>query len=446
LQIIIRLILVLCLVVAGLYGFLYFKTKTFVDQAISYASPYISITYKGISNPMDGSIALKGVTMRPKFSSRMDSGEVYIRSIEFRLNSVLDFIFLKGKIQKATKENQNLFAIAPKIQMKLDHVRSETKQFSEWWGEGEDGYLDRIIARARAQGCGDTKSIDFAKFIPKLGYETIEYSVILDYEYDKYASVIDLENEWTIHDLTSFSLKGSISNVTSIADFQDPSNLLTKVYFVHQDLGYNKGWIDFCAKESGIKADNYINHHMKHLKSFLSKANVIFSDELYNTYKASLNQAKVTFKFMPESINSALQIVDRYKPSSWPAVLNMTVKVDGKEINDLSMNWNRDTVVKDLLEVKSHDEKTKQQILNETNSPKKKKTKKKKRSYIEVSIHELKNYVNSYVKITLKSGKKFKGLIVGDEENSITLRVRTRGGNMEMQMNYEKIKKASVYK
>jgi ribosome maturation factor RimP len=63
-----------------------------------------------------------------------------------------------------------------------------------------------------------------------------------------------------------------------------------------------------------------------------------------------------------------------------------------------------------------------------------------------VSIPELKNYVNSYAKIILKSGKKFKGLIVEDEENSITLKVKTQGGSIEMQMNYEKIKKALIYK
>jgi hypothetical protein len=140
-------------------------------------------------------------------------------------------------------------------------------------------------------------------------------------------------------------------------------------------------------------------------------------------------------------------MVERYKPSSWAGVLGMTVEVDGKEVNDLSMDWNRDTVLKNLLEVESHDEKTKQQTLNEANSPKKKNTKKKKkRSYIEVSIPELKNYVNSYAKIILKSGKKFKGLIVEDEENSITLKVKTQGGSIEMQMNYEKIKKALIYK
>jgi hypothetical protein len=260
-----------------------------------------------------------------------------------------------------------------------------------------------------------------------------------------------LENEWTIHDLTSFSLKGSISNVTSIADFQDPSNLLTKIYFVHQDLGYNKGWIDFCVKKSGVKAENYINHHIEHLKNYLSKANVILSDGLYDTYKASLNRTEVTFKIMPENINSILLMVERYKPSSWAGVLGMTVEVDGKEVNDLSMDWDKDTVLKDSLEAKSLDEKTKQQTLNGTDSTKKKNTekkkkKKKKRSYIEVSIPELKNYVNSYAKIILKSGKKFKGLIVEDEENSITLKVKTQGGSIEMQMNYEKIKKALIYK
>ena len=458
-QIIIRLILVLCLVVAGIYGFVYYKTKTIVDDAIRNVSPYLEITYQGINNPMDGSVALTDIEIMPSavLAPYFPAGEaeVTIESIEFRINSVLDFIFLKGKIENIMQEiygskeqKMDPLEVVPKIQLKINHIRFDSNLVAEANKKQKKSQLEHMGAQVLALGCGDIKSLYFLDTFQKLGITEYDISIDLDYEYEKYASVIDMKYEYTQHNVTNIFIKSTISGIDSFMSLMtDQKNLLTKFIFGYQDLGFNKKLNDFCAKEEGIKPENYIDYKMGLLKNYLSQKNITLSDDIYNAIKAMHNQSKITIKLMPENIAS-VQMIKRYKPSSWPGVLGMTVEVDGKEVNDLSMDWDKDTVLKDSLEAKSLDEKTKQQTLNGTDSTKKKniKKKKKKRSYIEVSIPELKNYVNSYAKIILKSGKKFKGLIVGDEKNSITLKVKTQGGSIEMQMNYEKIKKASIYK
>ena len=451
------------LVAASLYGFMYYKIKTNVDYVIAAASPYMEITYQSISNPMNGSIALKGIKFEPttliiQQMKGKDFPAITIDLIEFRLNSVFDFLFLKGRIENQVNEKTDPLEIMPKIQLKINHIRIDSDAFAEMGGVQVGLYdygtadgsskVDHVYARARAQGCGDIDSIDFAKYIPKLGYAKFDGSFNVYYEYDKYASVIDLQYEWIMHDIASQSLKASISNISSWMTFIiNPEDLLIKIHFVQQDLGFNKRLIDFCAKKSGIKVENYVKHHIEHLKNYFTQANVIFSDKLYDAYEASLNQEKITITLMPESI-SAIQSIESYKPSSWPAVLGMQLKIGDKDVDDLFMNWDRNTVFKNLLKTKSDDQETPKQDLVESKKQKKseKKKLKKKKSFVEVPLPELKNYVNSYAKIILKSGKKFKGLIVGDEENSITLKVKIQGGSIEMQMNYEKIKEASIYK
>ena len=69
-----------------------------------------------------------------------------------------------------------------------------------------------------------------------------------------------------------------------------------------------------------------------------------------------------------------------------------------------------------------------------------------KLSFVEVTVSELKNYVNSHARIKLKSGKEFKGFIVGANEEGVIIKVQLRGGTAESTISYNRIDRAAVFK
>ena len=69
-----------------------------------------------------------------------------------------------------------------------------------------------------------------------------------------------------------------------------------------------------------------------------------------------------------------------------------------------------------------------------------------KLSFVEVTVSELKNYVNSHARIKLKSGKEFKGFILDANEEGGIIKVQLRGGTAESTISYNRIDRAAVFK
>lgn len=473
--------LVLCLVLAGLYGFMYYKIKTTVDEAILSMSPYLEITYQGIKTPIDGSIALTNLQVDPIAVPPLTTGEkISIESIELRLSNLSDFVFFKGKMEdmktsigmimlgQSQAVKTDPLEIIPKIQLKINHMRMKQLLFEIVEPANKEPYIlfkdedgsdvklfESEIAQLLAPSCGgDSESIKLSDLQQKLGLsDNVDASINLDYEYNKYASAIDLKYGITSHNIADMFIKGTISGVNSTSSLlANQKELLTRIYFGYQDLGFYKRLNAYCAKIEGIKTEDYLDHQMESLKDFLPQIGITLSDSFYSLIKGMFAGSKITVKLMPESMAS-LQMLERYEVSDLPEVLGMSIEMDGKEINNFFVDYNENIAeeyfnsIADISrdkEIKKEGPKKAESSKNE--KVKKKTTKKKKKSFVKIPIQELKNFVNKYALIKLKSGRKFKGLIIGSEENMIILKYKAQGGSMEMPINFEKIDAAAIYK
>jgi small nuclear ribonucleoprotein (snRNP)-like protein len=412
--------IILVLFIAGIatliasYAYLYYATKGGVDSLIAYLQPYVSIKYKKFHNPMDGSISINGVSI-----SSAVGFESHIESIELRLNGIFDFINFEKNITDRK--------IVPKLQIKLNHAHMDLKSVVDMLNY-KQSVFNKILQHVAAQGCGDTKLLT-PKYIPELGYTEFDGSINLNYEYDEYSSLVNITFDFIWHDMTSYSFRTSVPNINSYSDFANPNNEVNSFQFVVQDLGYNQRYIEFCSEKSGIDSDEYVDHHIKRLQNYLLQASVSFSDDIYEAYREYLlNDAPVTFDINPESAVN-LEYIHLFKPSDWPTILGLDINVGENRIKDLSMSWDAATSVKYLLNIK----------------PRKIKEKHKK-AFTQVAPSEIANYVYSNVQIETIKGKKYKGVLIGIENNDIILKLIINRIKIEAPVNINQIASASVYK
>jgi len=470
LKIIIKLIILVCLVIAGFYGYLYWKIKVNVDYVLSEASPYVDITYQsiGINYSMDGSITLKDIEMAPSalFAANLPPGDnaVTIESIEFRLDSVLDYFLLDRKLHNLKQNTKNpikqfdsMIRIIPKIQLKVNHLKVDANQFAGLGKNLKKDEFETHIAQLKSLMCNgllsdwENEPLYPEDLMPKLGYAKYDSSIELDYEFDEYASMIDLKFGFTVHDAGDYFIKTRVSGIEPLASMiLNQENLLTTITFGIHDLGYNERFIKYCAKRMERKSENYLDAVMGDFKKIITQMGLTLSDDIYHIVKAfNSPQSKIEFKFMPENLSN-LQYFNQYEINQWPYILGMTVKVNGKDYNDFSFKINKKTEVEKEQKLnKTESLKSKEPLVEapkNKNEPLKNKKLKKKKSLVEVPISELKNYIKSYAVIKLKSGKEFKGLIIKSEKNKIQLKIKKSGGYMELPINLEKIDKVVIYK
>ena len=417
-------VLVITIATSG-YFYIYYQTKKGVDSIITAIQPFLQISYDSFQNPMDGSISINKVNISAANGFDMDIG-----SVEMRLNSVMDYLQLQDYI--------NSRQIFPKLQFKVNHARINLDMVNDV-AEARSTLLNRAYNRASAQGCGEVEDID-NDFSRKLKYDELDASLNMDYTYSKDLSKIDIVFDIVVHDMASYSFRTTIPNINTYADFANPDNKVNSFQFETRDLGYNKRLIEYCAQQSGVEYAAYVDHHMEQLRNFLTNANVSFSDELFDAYKAYLaDGAMITVNINPESA-VGVEYIDMYKPNDWPFILGLEIYVEGNKINDMSMNWNKDTVARDLMRSRAemNTEPVAQAEEVQEQAP--------QMAFVSVPAAELKNYINSTAQLETVIGRKYRGQILNADTMSVTIQVSMGGGQMEIPIKLNQLSSALVYK
>ncbi|MBL1319810.1 MAG: hypothetical protein COA63_001940 [Methylophaga sp.] len=427
---ILLLIVVLSLVSTAAY--IYFSTKNAVDSMIESVQPFVSVKYQRFSNPMDGSISIHGVTVGDGYGSNIDVG-----SIELKMDSALDYINFEKKLTSGE--------ILPKFQLQINHVYADLDFIKKIQDPTDKGAFEQVNAYIDALGCGDIESLG-SEQLADLGYSGIDSSINVNFEYNKSLATVTMEFDYIMHGMSSFLIKTSIPYIYTAQDFANINNKVNNLVFELQDLGYNESIIEHCSLESKLERDAYIEQHLQALKSYLTKANVHLSDDLYAAYRAYfVDKAMLTFSSQPDSAVN-LQYIDLYETKDWPTILGLSVAVNENPVSDLTFGWNKDTVVRNLLNAREGVELAKIDD-NEARDPQtRRKQVFRNRAYFEIPVTNLDQYIKSDVKLETKLGKIYTGYIKGVTRSQVIVVIRLKGGKAEIPVGTNKIAKAFIYK
>jgi hypothetical protein len=427
---ILLLIVVLSLVSTAAY--IYFSTKNAVDSMIESVRPFVTVKYQRFSNPMDGSISIHGVTIGDGYGSNVDVG-----SIKLKMDSALDYINFEKKVTSGE--------ILPKLQLQINHVFTDLDFLKKIQGPTDKSAFEQINAYIDALACGDIETIG-SEQLSDLGYSGIDSSLNLNFEYNKSLATVSMEFDYIMHGMSSFLVKTSIPYIYTAQDFANINNKVNSLVFEIQDLGYNESLIEHCSLESKLERDAYIEQHLQELKNYLTKANIHLSDDLYAAYRAYfVDKAMLTFSSQPDSAVN-LQYIDLYETKDWPTILGLSVAVNENPVNDLTFGWNKDSVVKNLMNAREGVELAKVDADEARDPQTRRKQILRNRAYFEIPVTNLDQYIKSDVKLETKLGKIYTGYIKGVTRSQVIVVIRLKGGKAEIPVGTNKISKAFIYK
>ncbi|PCJ31700.1 MAG: hypothetical protein COA90_05375 [Gammaproteobacteria bacterium] len=384
---------------------------------------------------MDGSISIHGVSVSLDAETYFDIG-----SIELKLDSPFSYIDFKKQI--------NTGGIPAKLQLKINHAYADLDLLT--FLTKKPSKFDVIKAYATALKCGEIESFDYEN-LSDLGYSGIDSSINLDFEYNKLSKLVEMKFDLVLHDIESYSFSTSVPNIEYAQDFANPDNEIKHLEFKIENLGYNNKVTKFCSEKSGLDTDTYMAQYSAALKNYLTKANVKLSDSIYQAYDEYLyKQAPITFSFQPtDAIN--LKYIHLYETKDWPNILGLTLYVGDNVVDELSIDWNRDVVISNLLKSRNNlkimttDTNVKVKKITRTSSSR---STSNTDNFISIPVAKIDQYIGSKVKLKLKNklGKSYDGVVKEFSGNQVIIKIRMHGGRVELPIYIEDIGSVLVYK
>ena len=422
-----RLILIVAIALASTAAYIYFSTKSTVDSMIQSIHPFVTVEYKHFNNFMDGRISIHDVSINTKLSG--ENTHIDVGSIEVKMDSVLDYFNFEQKI--------NSGEIPPNLQLAINHVHTDLSLLIK----DSPDKLDKIADYMAELACSEVELTPSEK-LTALGYSGIDSSISVDFEYSELTSEAEVKFELTLHDMARYAVKTSIPNVSSTVGLTNPNGKVSSLEFGIQDLGYNKKLIEYCSNQSGIQPELYVKQHIQALKKYFADASVSFSDSVYDAYRAYLiEQAHVSISSHPNS-SISMESLRFYETKDWASILDLTLFVDEKPANNFFFDWNKESVLNDLLKARSlslkKDETNQKQIRII------KRVKKSQKVNTEIPTSRIHEYTNKHVTLNTKSGKTFKGIVKSVNRGQVIMIISIQGGNAEIPIDVSKITKVSI--
>lgn len=422
------LVLLPVAVIVGVKGFIYYKVTSQLDDAIAAASPFVQLSYEGVSSTLGGEILVEGVKVKPYGTSL----EVSIDEVGVKFPDLQTLLFIDDDLKKQRIPEQMGF--------KLNHMRMDLEGLKPYTAVLQS-QSDQLMQRYSLLGCPDLEQDDPISVLQQLGYSEMDGSVNMSYRWDRGTRHLVINTDATWHEMSTSSISiqlDSIAALTAAAMVSAPE--LQSISVSVQDEGYNRRLIEHCAASQQIGSDDFVNIHIAALKAALAEQGVQLGENLFDVYRYYLNvEGPLTFKMYPGSMQQ-LANLQMYKPEDIPALLGLEIHKGDEVIRDIRIAW-EEAKFKEAMatlaeepEVEAKPEPPRME--QEPSGP----------QYVDVRPSGLESQMHQTVKITTVDQRNLEGVLVKADVDRIFIDVPMGGGTATLPITRSDITQAQVLK
>ncbi|MES9876954.1 MAG: hypothetical protein ABW162_05050 [Candidatus Sedimenticola sp. PURPLELP] len=414
---------------AGLKGYIYYKVKSELDNAIGMVSPFAHMSYGGIGSDISGKITVTQIAITPLTTGlemRVDAVEVQGDGIGFLLD----------------------------LSRGLDRGEPPAKLSASIWGAEIPVTSDAGGDIGPSFGFGGASQVkqgpkvcSLGGILQRVGLFDIGYSTLVadsgvGYEYDQDAGEVALKFDYQIEGIESFAMDISMSGVSTpamVAMGAMPTFGEVEIAY-RLEPDYMRKMVSHCAQKAAKTSQEYINLLFNQSDAYYAQSlGFIPGPGLRLALKELVTRAgDVHIRARPAS-NFNPATIQMFRPEDMVSMLGLELSVGGKLITDLSFTVPAGSDLTAEAELQSGEAST------AGGAPKPKPVLHWR--YVEVKRSELGGYLGRKARLYTSGGKDAhpkEGVIKSVRNNEVSIEQRVHGGEFIIHQPIKLLVKAEV--
>ena len=432
-------ILLICIVAAGAFyggikGYVYYRVSSELDKMISMASPFVDISYGGISSSLDGSVAVENVRVLPQGVS--DS--VTVDAIEVRGDGPL-FLYQLTSGFKGDGLPKNMSFALRGFRLPLDG--EVAAKYSGFMLNSEK------VAGAPQDGCGVNGGFS-PELLGALGVDALMIDMSMGYRFDEMDDQSQITMEFDFREFETMEVDMTFAGMPQpgvvMMGGTPAFKKLALRYWLDPDFAAKA--MGHCAKKRGQTVEAYIDSLFEGDDDQLAQAmGFIPGEGIREAMKRYLKEPGEVYISIRPPASGDFGSLAFYKPEDAVALLDPFVQVNGEAVSDLSFKIpERPGGMGPFGQLSGSDKTASSGGASSTSSSKKARPKPR---FIQTAVGKLGEHIGRDVRIyTNQTDTVRKGILVSIEGPDVNIEQRLYGGKMSVHVPLRVITKAEVYR
>lgn len=423
------LILLVAVIVGGVKGFIYYKVTTQLDDAIVALSPFVRISYEGVSSSLEGKVNVHGVKVNI-YGSNL---EVAIDEVGVNFSNLKTLLFIGDDLKRQR--------LPERMGLTLHHVRMDLQSLKPYMtmlqSQSQQPFQDYSLL-----GCGALEKADPLNVLQQLGYSELDSSMKLAYRWDRASGRFTVDSEFRWHEMTNSAVIiefDQIAALTVAAFASEPE--LKRISINVEDEGYNARLLAHCAADQNVTSDEFITLHMAMLKAALAEQGVSFGERVFDAYRYYLKaEGGLMLQMRPGGMQQ-LANLDMYKASDIPDLLGLEIHMGDEVIRDIEFNWDERKFKQTMASLV---EQPKAQDKDVVAAPKAMQQESSGPKFAEIKPSMLATQMHQTLRITTADKRKLEGVLKKVTDERIFIDVLMGGGSATLPVRIEDISLVKV--
>ena len=396
---------------------LWLSVRSIMNDAVDRLSPFMQVSYRGITSSFDGRVGVEGITARiPMFRD-----EVRIAHIELQFKGLRDLLAFKERLEQGKFPEQmavNLRGLELDVHgplMEMIHHAPQEKS---------------LHTALTSVACGRSSVIGVDELLD-MGYRTLETDGHFSYVFQPGAQTLTFNLNADTRDMGDYRFSFSLANMSEKpGDLRANPPRVSSVTLEFNDNQYLRKVNAYCAARLGQSPDEYLQTALSHLDSTLRAQRIALDPAFLESLRKYYADPQAMRLELSPSEGVAWDGLEFFEAEDVVGMLRPVLLINQQVVEPVTFSWVDPTAIPQP----EPDERVQADVESEQ----------KPIQYEFVNVASLPEYAGKRLQFITYDGAYYQGVLHKVENGRAYLSVHFGTGSAEMFLRLEKIDKVRV--